>query len=40
LGAGQIVAGDIAFQVPVSETQLTLLWTSDTLSGPITVPLT
>jgi hypothetical protein len=37
LGAGQLVAGDTTFQVPVSETQFTLLWTPDSLSAPITV---
>lgn len=40
LAAGQIVAGDIAFQVPANETRFTLLWTPDILSDSITVPIT
>jgi hypothetical protein len=40
LAAGEIVAGDIAFQVPASETSFTLLWTPDILSDSITVPIT
>jgi hypothetical protein len=40
LAAGQIVAGDIAFQVPANETSFTLLWTPDILSDSITVPIT
>lgn len=40
LGAGQIVAGDIAFQVAASETQFTLLWTPDSLGDSVAVPLT
>jgi hypothetical protein len=40
LAAGQTVAGDIAFQVPASETSFTLLWTPDILSDSITVPIT